>query len=217
MNAEDFQQAREEMVVYHLIKRGIRDQRVIAAFRKVPRERFVPSQYRKNAYGDFPLPIGFDQTISQPYIVALMVEALSLKSKDRVLEIGTGSGYQTAILAEIVSFVYSVERLPQLAESAGKRLMELGYHNFKINVADGTQGWPEYAPFDAIIVSAAAAKPPASLLKQLSPAGRMVIPIGDLWEQELILYRNTPSGTVSKSFGGCRFVPLVGKEGWTEN
>ena len=217
MSAPDFKSEREQMVLRHLIDRGISDQKVIAAFRKVPREKFVTPGYLDNAYGDFPLPIGMDQTISQPYIVALMVEAVSLKPKDRVLEIGTGSGYETAILAEIASFVYSVERFPELAQNAQKILTELGYRNFKVNLADGTRGWLQYAPYDAIIISAAAAKAPASLLKQLALNGRMIIPVGDLWEQELVLYQNTASGLETKSYGGCRFVPLVGKDGWTEN
>ncbi|MFA5394236.1 MAG: protein-L-isoaspartate(D-aspartate) O-methyltransferase [Candidatus Ratteibacteria bacterium] len=211
MPQTDFTRARELMVKEQLIGRGIKDPAVLSAFRRLPRERFVPSEYRKDAYGDFPLSIGFDQTISQPYIVALMVESLSLTKQDKVLEIGTGSGYQTALLAEITSFVYSVERIPELARPAEKILKELGYNNIIIKTADGTQGLPEYQPYDAIIVSAAAGKVPSSFLKQLTPNGRMVIPVGSLWEQELIFYRNTKSGIVSQNLGGVRFVPLVGK------
>ena len=210
----DFSKAREAMVSRHLVSRGIADPAVLSAFRRVPRERFVPPEHRENAYEDFPLPIGLGQTISQPYIVALMMEALSLDGKDKVLEIGTGSGYQTALLAEIVSFVYSVERIPELAQPTEQILKELGYNNIIIRVADGTMGLPEYQPYDAIIVSAAAARPPANLLKQLALNGRMVIPVGSFREQELVLYRNTSSGVVSRNLGGVRFVPLIGEDGW---
>lgn len=215
MSQTDFTKAREQMVSRHLIDRGIKDPAVVSAFRRVPRERFVPPEHQEDAYGDFPLPIGLDQTISQPYIVALMMEALSLTKKDKVLEIGAGSGYQTALLAEIVSFVYSVERIPELAQRAEEVLKELGYTNFLIKNADGTKGLAEYQPYDAIIVSAAAAKVPSTLFKQLALNGRMVIPVGSLWEQELVLCRNTKSGIVSRNLGGVRFVPLIGEEGWT--
>ena len=213
MSQIDFSKARELMVKKHLAGRGIKDPAVLSAFRHIPRERFVLSEYQGDAYGDFPLPIGFDQTISQPYIVALMIESLSLKKKDKVLEIGTGSGYQTALLAEIASFVYSVERILELAQRAREILKELNYNNIMVQIADGTQGLPEQRPYDAVIVSAAADKVPPSLLKQLAPNGRMVIPVGSLWEQELILYRKTKSGIVSQNLGGVRFVPLIGKEG----
>ena len=214
MSRTDFSKAREEMVERHLAGRGIKDPAVLSAFRRVPRERFVPPEHQADAYGDFPLPIGFEQTISQPYIVAVMIEALSLTKSDKVLEIGTGSGYQTALLAEIASFVYSVERIPELAQRAREILKELSYNNVTVKVADGTQGLPEQRPYDAVIVSAAADKVPSSLLKQLALNGRMVIPVGSLWEQELILYRNTKSGIISQDLGGVRFVPLIGKEGW---
>lgn len=203
------------MVKEHLAGRGIKDPAVLFAFRRVPRERFVPSAYQKDAYEDFPLPIGFDQTISQPYIVALTIESLSLKKSDQVLEIGTGSGYQTALLAEITSFVYSVERIPELAQRAKEILKELGYNNVTVEVVDGTRGLPEYQPYDAIIVSAAADKVPPVLLEQLSLGGRMVIPVGSLWEQELILYRKTKSGIVSQNLGGVRFVPLINNQNRT--
>jgi protein-L-isoaspartate(D-aspartate) O-methyltransferase len=212
MSQIDFSKAREQMVSWHLIGRGIKDPAVLSAFRRVPRERFVPPEHQEDAYGDFPLPIGFDQTISQPYIVALMIEALSLTKSDKVLEIGTGSGYQTALLAEIASFVYSVERMPELAQRAREILKEFGYNNVTVKVADGTQGLSEHQPYDAVIVSAAADKVPSSLLKQLAPNGRMVIPVGSLWEQELILYRKMKSGIVSQNLGGVRFVPLIGQE-----
>lgn len=203
------------MVKEHLAGRGIKDPAVLSAFRRVPRERFVPSAYQKDAYEDFPLPIGFDQTISQPYIVALTIESLSLKKSDQVLEIGTGSGYQTALLAEITSSVYSVERIPELAQRAREILKELGYNNVTVEVVDGTRGLPEYQPYDAIIVSAAADKVPPVLLEQLSLCGRMVIPVGSLWEQELILYRKTKSGIVSQNLGGVRFVPLINNQNRT--
>ena len=212
MSQIDFSKAREQMVSRHLAGRGIKDPAVLSVFRRVPRERFVPSEHQGDAYGDFPLPIGFDQTISQPYIVALMIEALSLTKSDKVLEIGTGSGYQTALLAEIASFVYSVERISELAQKAREILKELSYNNVTVKVADGTQGLPEYQPYDAVIVSAAADKVPSSLLKQLAFNGRMVIPVGSLWEQELIFYQNTKSGIVSQNLGGVRFVPLINSE-----
>jgi len=205
----NFSKVRELMVKEHLAGQGIKDSAVLSAFRRIPRERFVPPKYQGDAYGDFPLPIGFDQTISQPYIVALMIEALSLTKSAKVLEIGTGSGYQTALLAEIASFVYSVERIPELAQSAEQILRELGYNNIIIRVVDGTLGLPEYQPYDAIIVSAAADKVPPALLEQLSLDGRMVIPVGSHWEQELVLYRKTKSGIVSQNLGGVRFVPLI--------
>ena len=214
MAEQNYEILRQEMVSGHLVDRGIKDTLVLAAFRKVPREKFVTVEYRVDSYGDFPLPIGYDQTISQPYIVALMMEALSLKKTDKVLEIGTGSGYQTALLAEVVSFVYSIERIPNLAERAEEILKELGYANFEIKVGDGTVGWQEYAPFDAILVSAGASKVPASLLNQLALSGRMIIPEGNHWGQDLVLYHKGPSGITTRNLGGCRFVPLIGKEGW---
>ncbi|MFH0797255.1 MAG: protein-L-isoaspartate(D-aspartate) O-methyltransferase [Candidatus Omnitrophota bacterium] len=214
MAEQDYETLRQEMVSGHLVGRGIKDPLVLAAFRKVPREKFVPVEYRVDSYGDFPLPIGYDQTISQPYIVALMMEALSLKRTDKLLEIGTGSGYQTALLTEVVSFVYSIERIPNLAERAEEILKELGYANFEIKFGDGTSGWQEHAPFDVVLVSAGANKAPASLLNQLALSGRMIIPEGNHWSQDLTLYRKTPSGITSRSLGGCRFVPLIGKEGW---
>ena len=214
MSQTDFSKAREQMVERHLIGRGIKDPAVLSAFRRIPRERFVPPEYQEDVYGDFPLPIGLEQTISQPYIVALMIEALSLTKSDKVLEIGTGSGYQTALLAEIASFVYSVERIPELAQRASEILKELSYNNVTVTVADGTQGLLEHQPYDAIIVSAATDKVPPSLLKQLALNGRMVIPVGSLGEQELILYRKMKSGIVSQNLGGVRFVPIIGKEGW---
>lgn len=208
--------AREHMVRTQIEARGIRDPRVLAAMRKVPRHRFVDEALIGQAYGDYPLPIGEQQTISQPYIVALMTEALELKGTERVLEIGTGSGYQAAILAECAAQVFSVERLPTLADRARRILDALGYKNIKIKVGDGTLGWPEEAPFEGIIVTAAAPAIPQPLLNQLAMHGRMVIPVGDRYSQTLMVVRKTPEGLKYDYRGGCRFVKLIGSYGWPE-
>ncbi|MBC7331141.1 MAG: protein-L-isoaspartate(D-aspartate) O-methyltransferase [Synergistetes bacterium] len=206
---------REKMVREQIEARGIRDGRVLEAMRKVPRHLFVPESYISEAYDDHPVPIGEGQTISQPYIVALMTSLLDLKGDERVLEIGTGSGYQTAILAELAKEVYSVERIASLAEKAEKRLKELGYRNVKIKVGDGSLGWEEHAPYDAIIVTAAAPKVPKPLVKQLKVGGRLVIPIGDRFFQSLHRYIKRDEKTLDgRDFGGCVFVPLRGEEGW---
>jgi protein-L-isoaspartate(D-aspartate) O-methyltransferase len=210
----DFDRARQILV--ESLAREIKDRRVIVAFSKVRRELFVPPNQVPYAYDDRPLSIGYGQTISQPYIVALMTEALELKDDDRVLEIGTGSGYQTAILAEIAREVYSVERIPQLAESAASLLERLGYKNIHIKVAGDELGWPENAPYDAIIVTAAAPYLHESLISQLKMGGRMVIPIGSRWEQDLIKVTRCKTGNEIENLGGCRFVPLVGKDAWQE-
>ena len=202
------------MVEEQLIPRGIKEPPVLNAFRKVPREKFVPFERRDNSYDDFPLPIGEEQTISQPYIVALMTETLALKGEEKVLEIGTGSGYQTAIIAEIVEEIYTVERIIPLAQRAKKTLKELGYTTIKIKVGDGTEGWEEFSPYDAIIVTAAAPKLPQSLIKQLNKSGRLIIPLGNLYSQELILYEKKMGKLMTRNFGGCRFVPLRGEHGW---
>lgn len=204
------------MVRTQIEARGIRDPRVLAAMRKVPRHRFVDEALIGQAYGDYPLPIGEQQTISQPYIVALMTEALELKGTEKVLEIGTGSGYQAAILAECAAQVFSVERLPTLADRARRILDALGYKNIKIKVGDGTLGWPEEAPFDGIIVTAAAPAIPQPLLNQLAKHGRMVIPVGDRYSQTLMVVRKTPEGLKYDYRGGCRFVKLIGTYGWPE-
>ena len=206
--------ARENMVRTQLIPRGIRDPKVLAAMRKVPRHLFVEEALRSQAYGDFPLPIGEQQTISQPYIVAFMTEALELEGTEKVLEIGTGCGYQAAILAEIVPQVYSIERLPELAAKARRTLAALRYFNVKIKVGDGTLGWPEEAPFQAIIVTAAAPGIPRPLLDQLATGGRLVIPVGDRFSQTLDVVRKTPEGIKHDYRGGCRFVKLIGSYGW---
>lgn len=202
------------MVEEQLIPRGIKDLLVLNAFRKVPREKFVPPEQRSESYGDFPLPIGEEQTISQPYIVALMTEALRLKREEKILEIGTGSGYQAAVIAEIAKEVYTIERISILAQRAKKILKELSYQNIKIKIGDGTKGWKEFSPYDGIIVTAAAPKVPESLIKQLAKGGRLIVPIGNLYSQELILYEKKKGRLMTTNFGGCRFVPLKGEEGW---
>ncbi len=204
------------MVEEQIIARGIKDKKVISAFLKVPREEFVPEDLKKYAYIDSPLSIGEGQTISQPYIVALMTEALKLKGYEKVLEIGTGSGYQAAILAEIGCEVYSVERIESLAKKAESLLKKLGY-NVKIKIGDGTLGWEEYSPYDRIIVTAAGPKIPETLLAQLSEnEGRLIMPIGDRFFQDLILVIKRGKEIEKINLGGCQFVPLIGKEGWEE-
>lgn len=206
--------ARERMVQTQLVARGISNPKVLYAMRKVPRHLFVEEALQNQAYGDFPLPIGDQQTISQPYIVAFMTEALELTGTEKVLEIGTGCGYQAAILAELAPEVYSIERLHTLASRARRVLESLRYFNVKIKVADGTLGWPEVAPFDAIIVTAAAPGIPQPLLDQLATGGRLIIPVGDRLSQTLDLVRKTPEGLKHDYRGGCRFVKLVGSYGW---
>ena len=177
---------------------------------RVPRHLFVAPEFRSQAYGDHPLPIGYGQTISQPYIVALMTELLHLEAQDRVLEIGTGSGYQAAILAEIVREVYSVETIPELAEEAAARLRELGYTNVQVRTGDGYEGWPEHAPYDGIIVTAAAAEVPPPLIEQLADGGRLVIPVGGhFMSQDLWLLEKQGERVVRTNYGGVLFVPLV--------
>lgn len=210
----DMPLARRRMVQEQLIPRGITDRRVLEALVKVPRHLFVPEALWHQAYSDRPLPIGYGQTISQPYIVALMTEALELQGDERVLEVGTGSGYQAAILAELAKQVYSVERMPELARRARRILDRLGYGNVLIRVGDGSKGWPERAPFDAIIVTAGAPKVPKALLQQLKVGGRMVIPVGDEHSQELLKIVRLKDGFQQEELGGCRFVKLIGEEGW---
>jgi len=207
---------RELMLRRDLQGRGIRDAAVLAAMRTVPREAFVPELLRSRSYDDGPLPIGEGQTISQPYIVAYMAEALELTVRDRVLEIGTGSGYGAAILSCIAAEVYTVERLPLLAESARRRLAMLGYTNVTVVEGDGSLGWPAAAPYAAIVVTAAAPDVPPSLCEQLAPGGRLVVPVGSsLAVQELVrLRRKKGGGYLREDLGGVRFVPLIGEEGW---
>jgi protein-L-isoaspartate(D-aspartate) O-methyltransferase len=206
---DPFQERRYTMVRTQIEERGIRDLRVLDAMRKVPRHEFVPESFRQDAYEDHPLPIGEEQTISQPYIVAAMLVPLALQPGDRVLEIGTGSGYVTALLLLLAAEVYTVERHAQLAASAESTLRRLEYRNVKIRVGDGRQGWPEYAPFDAILVSAATAEMPSALFAQLREGGRMMVPIGPSSSQDLQLIRKVKGQPEVKILEGCRFVPLV--------
>ncbi len=212
----DFPKARLKMVEDQITGRGIQDPRVIAAVKKVPRHLFVEEALQGQAYSDHPLPIGEKQTISQPYMVALMTESLQLTGREKVLEVGTGSGYQTAILAELAAMVFSIERIRALAIRARKLILELGYSNVEINFSDGTSGWPEESPFDAIIVTAGAPDIPQPLVDQLAMGGRLVIPVGDAYAQDLIQIAKTEDGIKTKDLGGCRFVKLVGKHGWGE-
>jgi protein-L-isoaspartate(D-aspartate) O-methyltransferase len=210
----DLPKARLKMVEEQIVSRGIKDPRVIAAMKKVPRHLFVEEALQSQAYSDHPLPIGEKQTISQPYMVALMTEALQLKEKEKVLEIGAGSGYQTAILAELAEKVFSIERIRSLAIKARQLLYELGYFNVEIKIFDGTHGWMEEAPFDAIIVTAGAPDIPQPLLDQLAIDGRLVIPVGDAYAQDLMRVTKTKEGIKKEELGGCRFVKLIGKYGW---
>jgi protein-L-isoaspartate(D-aspartate) O-methyltransferase len=212
----DYASLRESMVTEQIIARGIRDAGVIEAFRSVPRHDFMPAKYAGSAYEDHPVPIGEGQTISQPYMVALMTKCLALKSGEKVLEIGTGSGYQTAILAEIAKEVNSVERIGALAEAASAVLRKLGYDNVRIKTDDGTIGWKEHAPYDGIIVTAGAPQIPKSLLAQLSDGGRLVIPVGGEFGQVLTLVERKGDAIEKRELCGCVFVPLIGKEGWRE-
>lgn len=210
----DYRLRRENMVQNQLASRGIKDERVLTAMRKVPRDRFVEDALLGEAYNDHPLPIGHQQTISQPYIVALMTEALGLEGTEKVLEIGTGCGYQTAILAELSYKVFTVERIRALMVKARKILADLEYNNILFKAFDGTLGWKEYAPFDAIVVTAGAPKVPQPLFDQLADDGRMVIPIGNRFSQELICLTKHQGAATQKRLGGCRFVNLVGVHGW---
>jgi protein-L-isoaspartate(D-aspartate) O-methyltransferase len=211
----EFAIARERMVADQLRARGIADPRVLTAMGRVPRHRFVEEALAGRAYGDYPLPIGERQTISQPYMVALMTQALGLAGEERVLEVGTGSGYQTAVLAEVAGKVYSVERIRSLAERARALLEELRYYNVLIRVGDGSLGWPEEAPFDAVLVTAAAPEVPPPLVEQLKAGGRLVIPVGGSTAQVLKCLVKTPQGSVQESeLAGCVFVKLVGEQGW---
>src|ERR1051326_4806882 len=209
-----FERDRTRMVEDQLVRRGIADERVLAAMRKVPRHLFVDEALRDRAYGDHALPIGEEQTISQPYIVALMTSLLALTGREKVLEVGTGSGYQTAVLAEVARRVCSVERLPRLAERARAMLEGLGYANVWVRVGGGTLGWPDEAPFDRIIVTAGGPSVPPPLFEQLAPDGRMVLPLGDTEGQTLTLVENAGGVMKRTPHGDCKFVPLVGKYAW---
>ena len=202
------------MIREQLQKRRIADERVLEAMARVPRHRFVPAEHETLAYTDQALPIAAGQTISQPFIVALMAAALRLKGSERVLEVGTGSGYAAAVLSRLVPEVYTIERHRELAETACKVFDELGYLNIWVRVADGTQGWPEYAPFDGITVAAGGPQAPRSLLEQLADRGRLVIPLGNRDEQQLVCITRIGNSFREESLGPVRFVPLIGAEGW---
>ncbi len=204
----NFEKERRTMVEAHIVARGVKDRRVLDALYKIPRQLFVPEEVREYAYSDEPLPIGERQTISQPYIVAFMSEALQLKGEERVLEIGTGSGYQTAVLAELVHDVFSIEILDFLSSRAKKLLNELGYRNIHLKVGDGNLGWKEHAPFDGIMVTAASPKLPEGLIAQLRQRGRMIVPVGRTF-QELILVTRKGGKISKKTLLPVRFVPLV--------
>ncbi len=213
---DNYEIARKRMVEEQIKSRGIKDPTTIEAFMKVPRHLFVEEALWGQAYSDYPLPIGQAQTISQPYIVALMTEGLELTESDRVLEIGTGSGYQTAILAEIAELVFSIERKNELSEQAKKMLTKLKYTNIEIKVDDGTQGWKSESPFDAIIVTASSPDIPSPLTDQLKDGGRMVIPVGGRVSQDLIKIRKVKGKIKKENMGGCRFVKLIGEYGWRD-
>ncbi len=202
------------MVADQIERRGLRNPRLLKAFRSVPRHEFVPEEFRYRAYDDGPLPIGLGQTISQPYIVALMTSLLDLSGDETVLEVGAGSGYQAAILAVMARQVFTIERLPELAERAKTTLARLGYHNATVLCADGSLGWPEAAPYQAILVTAAAATLPQPLADQLAKGGRLVLPVGDYYGQTLQLWTREPGGMVHENIIPVSFVPLRGKYGW---
>ncbi len=212
----DYRLAREKMVKNQLMPRGIKDTGVLEVMGKIPRDRFVEEALVGEAYNDHPLPIGHRQTISQPYIVALMTEALGLTGEENTLEIGTGSGYQTAILADLSKKVYTIERIRPLLVKARNTLAELGYNNILFKAFDGTFGWKEYEPYDAIMVTAGAPKIPQPLLDQLAEDGRLIIPVGNKFSQELIKVTRKKGNYLQENLGGCRFVDLVGVHGWKD-
>jgi protein-L-isoaspartate(D-aspartate) O-methyltransferase len=211
-----FARLREEMVKKQIEARGVSDRNVLDALRTVPRHHFVSEALWDQAYGDFPLPIGDQQTISQPYIVAEMTQALALTANDRVLEIGTGSGYQAAILAEIAFRVYTIERIHSLFVRTRRLFDRLRYHNIVTRYSDGTTGWADESPFDAIIVTAGAPKIPQVLVDQLAIGGRMILPVGNQYAQELVRLTKNADGIQREDLGGCRFVKLIGEDGWQE-
>ncbi len=208
----DFEAARARLIEH--LSAEIKDKRVLAAMSRIPREHFVPPESQNLAYEDSPLPIGFEQTISQPFIIALMTEALELTGREKVLEVGTGSGYQAAILAELARLVITVERVPALAVSARQVLDSLDYTNIEVHLAGETIGWPAEAPYDAIMVTAGAPKTPPDLLAQLAIGGRMVIPVGSRYVQELCRITRGSKKNIVQNLGGCRFVSLIGKDAW---
>jgi protein-L-isoaspartate(D-aspartate) O-methyltransferase len=210
-------QAADRMVKLQVESRDVRDARVLAALRRVPRHLFLPAGSRGAAYEDHPVGIGHDQTMSQPYMVAFMTELLELRGTERVLEIGTGSGYQSAVLAELCASVYSVERIGELADHARAALRDLGYRNVQVRTGDGSEGWPEHAPFDRILVTAAAPAVPAALIEQVGDNGLIVVPVGDMMgTQELVIVRKVGSRVDIRESIGCRFVPLLGSGGFPD-
>lgn len=217
MAGDDYARLRQAMVDDQLRPRGVKDARVLAAMLKVPRHEFVPGEFQHHAYEDRPLPIGQGQTISQPYMVALMTELLESDPAGRVLEIGTGSGYQAAVLARLWGQVVTVERLPGLAARAADSLADLGADNVRVRVGDGTLGWPAEAPYDAILVTAGAPRLPEALTGQLAEGGRLVIPIGGAHHQQLRRYRRQGEDLFEDTHCGCVFVPLLGADGWPED
>lgn len=212
----NYEKERIRMVDEQIVGRGVKDERVLAVMRKIPRHEFLPEGIRGMAYNDSALPIGEGQTMSQPYMVALMTEFLGLKGTERVLEIGTGSGYQAAVLAELCQKVYSVERIKTVADKARATLDRLGYKSVAIKIYDGTYGWKEMAPYDAIVVTAGSPDVPAPLVEQLKEGGRMVIPVGDRYGQQLVTVVKTAEGTITERSIPCVFVPLIGNHGWKE-
>ncbi len=214
LETKEYAPQRAEMIEKQLRRRGITDGAVLAAMLTVPRHEFVPEELRSRAYEDAPLPIGGGQTISQPYIVAAMTSALRLQPGDRVLEIGTGCGFQAAVLSHLAKEVFTIELRPELASAASEKLARHGYHNVHVHCGDGTLGLPEFAPFDGILVAAAAPEVPEPLLAQLAEAGRLIIPVGDTDNQELRLVEKHAGVFSTKMLEGCRFVPLVGHHGW---
>ena len=212
---KDYADHRQKMVE-NLLEKGVKDFRVLDAMNRVPRHLFVAEVFRHKAYGNHPLPIGGNQTISQPYIVGLMTSLLNIETNDRVFEIGTGSGYQTAVLAELAQSVFTVERIKKIAKGAREKLEAMNYHNVIYKIFDGTYGWADQAPFDAIIVTAGAQKIPTTLISQLKTGGRIVIPIGDKSVQQLVLATKTGEKLKNRPISSCKFVPLIGKFGWDE-
>lgn len=213
-NKTDYKILRENMVDCQIKARGTNDEKILKSMREIPRHLFVPEKQRSYAYEDFPIPIGEGQTISQPHIIALMTEMLQLKGNEKVLEIGTGSGYQAAILSQIAKEVYTVEKIEPLGLKAERLFKELGYENIKVKIGDGTEGWSEYAPYDGIIVTAGSPQIPKPLIEQLSENGRIVIPTGDSFSQDLIVGEKIKGKLIKRTICGCVFVPLIGKYGW---